>query len=95
MRSSLTKKHADAHAALGISYRKIKSNNNAIRSYRSAIRINAKKANWHYNLGILYQTREDYQNAIKSYENYLKLAPRARNAKSIRDIVAQMKDAIK
>ena len=87
--------YADAHAALASSYGKIKSNNNAIRSYRAAIRINGKKAMWHYNLGILYQTREDYTNAIKSYESYLKLAPRARNAKSIRTIVEQMKDAIK
>ncbi len=91
--TELDPKYADAHGALGGAYQKIKSTRNAIRSYQAAIRINGKKATWHYNLGILYQTREDYPNAIKAYETYLKLAPRARNAASLRKIVDQMKDA--
>ena len=87
--------YADAHAALGGAYRKTKNTTSAIRAYKAAIKINPKKGTWHYNLGILYQTKEDYKNAIPAYEAYLKLRPKARNAKSIRDIVAQMKDAIK
>ena len=87
--------YADAHAALGGAYRKTKNTTSAIRAYKAAIKINPKKGTWHYNLGILYQTKEDYKNAIPAYEAYLKLSPKARNAKSIRDIVVQMKDAIK
>ncbi|MXZ73901.1 MAG: tetratricopeptide repeat protein [Gemmatimonadetes bacterium] len=93
--TAIDAKYADAHGALGSAYQKLKNSSSAIRSYRAAIGINDKKANWHYNLGILYQTREDYPNAIRSYENYLRLAPRARNAASLRNIVAQMKDAIR
>ena len=89
--------YADAHAALGGAYRKTKNSTSAIRAYKTAIKINPKKGTWHLNLGILYQNKGEvsYENAISCYERYLKLRPRARNAKSIREIVVQLKDAIK
>ena len=89
--------YKEAYYNMGLSQQRLGSKNttSAIRAYKTAIKINPKKGTWHYNLGILYQTKEDYKNAIPAYEAYLKLSPRARNAKSIRDIVVQMKDAIK
>ena len=72
-----------------------KNSAGAIRAYKAAIKANPRKSGWHLNLGILYQSKGDYKNAIPPYETYLKLNPRARNAKSIREIVVQLKDAIK
>lgn len=88
----LDPENGEAHAALGGIYRDSKKNSQAEKAYAEALKINPRNASWHYNLGIVYQTQNKFPDAIKSYEEYLRLSPKAKNAKQIQDIVAQMKD---
>ena len=67
--------NAGAHYNLGIAYRKSGQYQDAIASYKKALRIKPDYAEAHNNLGVAYDELGQYQDAIASYKKAIRIKP--------------------
>jgi tetratricopeptide (TPR) repeat protein len=67
----------------------------AAREYDKALLIAPWVADYYYNLGVLYEKAVKPQEAKNNYEYYLLAAPKARDAKDVRDHIAKLETEIK
>ena len=64
---------AEAHCNLGINYKDLGNSQEAIESFKAAIRIRPDYTKAVWNLGIAYVELGDLENALKEYETLQKL----------------------
>ena len=64
-----------AHNNLGVVYRKLGKNEEAIDSHKHAIRLDPDYVDAHYNLGVVYRKSGKYQEAIDSYKQAIRIDP--------------------
>ena len=67
---------AETHFELGIIYNNLSFYQDAIFSYKEAIRIKPDFLDAHFNLGLTYEKLGYYQDAISSYKEALKINPK-------------------
>ncbi len=68
-------KNADAWFALGVTYKNLNRDNDAIEAYRQALRINSEDAFAWNNLGLTYSNLKRYNDAIEAYRQALRINP--------------------
>ena len=71
-----TPNDAETHFELGIIYNNLSFYQDAIFSYKEAIRIKPDFLDAHFNLGLTYEKLGYYQDAISSYKEALKINPK-------------------
>ena len=67
----------DAWNDLGHAYEMLDRDNDAIKAYRQAIRVDPKYADGWYNLGDVYHRLKRYNDALEAYRQVVRIAPEA------------------
>jgi tetratricopeptide (TPR) repeat protein len=89
---ALDEKNVNVRVDLGTCYRSLGKPDKAAEEYRKAIAINPDHINAHRNLGIVLAfDLKDRKGAIKQLEEYLRLAPQARDAAQIGQLIEKLK----
>ncbi|MDF1564370.1 MAG: tetratricopeptide repeat protein [Deltaproteobacteria bacterium] len=78
---------AKDHVRAGNSFLKQGKVDQAIRQYEKAILLDGRSAAAHRGLGVAYASLGRAREAVREYELYLKLAPKARDAAQVRQII--------
>jgi predicted Zn-dependent protease len=91
--TELTSNHSLAHLYLGRVLVSLHRLNEAEKELKRVIELGGDSVPLAYRyLGALYAEAEAYPWAIEALEKYLKLAPQAKDAQSVREIVQELKD---
>ena len=73
--SKLFLNSAEIHICLGESYKKLKMNEEAIKSYQSALKIRPKNAEVYNNMGNVFYEKGDLEASISSFQKSIEIKP--------------------